>query len=171
MQIQKLTNANVYIDGTDSLLGRAETVTLPEISLDKETHKSLGMIGSVELPTTLAPMMAKFKWAGFYAEALKLGGNPFAGHRVQVRGSVEVFSVDGLVEEKAAVIHMTGRFTRHGLGEIAAGTSNAQEQDMAVTYLKVVLDQKDVLEIDVMNQIWRVDGKDVRAKYRANLGL
>ena len=46
IEINKLTNANIYMNGTN-LLGRAEEVQLPQIKHKMAEHKALGMVGSV----------------------------------------------------------------------------------------------------------------------------
>ena len=47
IKINKLTNANVYMNGVN-LLGRAEEVQLPQIKHKMAEHKALGMVGSAE---------------------------------------------------------------------------------------------------------------------------
>ena len=42
IEINKLTNANVYLDGVN-LLGRAEEVQLPQIKHKMAEHKALGI--------------------------------------------------------------------------------------------------------------------------------
>ncbi len=170
MQIQKLLNANVY-DGTQSWLGRAESVTLPEISVETDAHKALGMIGTIEVPTGLAAMTVKVKWNGVYPDAIKRGMNPFVGFKLQVRGSVEVYDADGLAEEKPLTVHLTVKSKKHALGDIAAQSANAQEQELSCTYIKVILAGEELVEIDVVENVWKVGGVDVRAQYRTNLGL
>ena len=68
MNIQQILNANVYIDGTNNLIGRASSITLPDVKATVESHRGLGMIGTVEYPTGLDVLTTKIKWAGFYAE-------------------------------------------------------------------------------------------------------
>ena len=48
--INRVTNANIYIEGVN-LLGRAEEIKLPDISAMMSEHKALGMFGKVELPS------------------------------------------------------------------------------------------------------------------------
>ena len=47
IKINKLTNANVYLNGIN-LLGRAEEVQLPQIKHKLAEHKALGMVGSAD---------------------------------------------------------------------------------------------------------------------------
>ena len=49
IQINRITNANIYLDG-NNLLGRATEIKLPDVSLIMQEHKALGMVGKIELP-------------------------------------------------------------------------------------------------------------------------
>lgn len=64
IQINRITNANIYLDG-NNLLGRATEIKLPDVSLIMQEHKALGMVGKIELP------------AGFDKLEGKLNGTPF----------------------------------------------------------------------------------------------
>ncbi len=44
IQINRITNANIYLDG-NNLLGRASEIKLPDISMIMQEHKALGMVG------------------------------------------------------------------------------------------------------------------------------
>lgn len=171
MDIQKIFNANVYIDGTNNLVGRASEIVLPEISMATEEHKALGMIGTVVMPTGLEAMTSTIKWNGFYADALKLAGNPFAAHKLQVRASVEVYGAAGRVAEKPLVVTLVARFKKLPLGSLAPMASYESQHELTVTHLKVTLDREDLVEIDVMTNKWTVGGVDILAKYRAALGV
>ena len=62
IEINKLTNANVYLDGVN-LLGRAEEVQLPQIKHKMAEHKALGMVGSAEFFAGIDKMECKIKSA------------------------------------------------------------------------------------------------------------
>ncbi len=49
ISVNKLYNANVYVNGT-SFLGRAEEVQLPKVQYKTVEHKALGMVGTLETP-------------------------------------------------------------------------------------------------------------------------
>ena len=61
IEINKLTNANVYMNGIN-LLGRAEEVQLPQIKHKMAEHKALGMIGSAEFFAGIDKLECKIKW-------------------------------------------------------------------------------------------------------------
>ena len=48
LQINKLTNANIYVNG-NNLLGRAAEVELPSIGFKMAEHMALGMVGHVKV--------------------------------------------------------------------------------------------------------------------------
>ena len=70
IQINRLTNANIYMDGTN-LLGRAEEIQLPQIKHKMADHKALGMVGSAEFFAGIDKLESKIKWNALYPEVLK----------------------------------------------------------------------------------------------------
>lgn len=68
IEINKLTNANVYMNGIN-LLGRAEEVQLPQIKHKMAEHKALGMVGSAEFFAGIDKMECKIKWNALYSSA------------------------------------------------------------------------------------------------------
>lgn len=174
MDISKLYNANCYIvsaGGMKNLVGRAAEVTLPEIVTEVEAHKALGMIGTVELPTGLAPMTARIKYAGYYPDAIAQGANPFAAHTLLIQGSLETFGGDGLATEVPVKVALRARFKKTPLGAIVSQASTELEQELSVTYAKLTVGGIDRVEVDVIDNVWTVDGVDIREQYRKNLGL
>jgi len=171
MDVQKIFHANAYLDGTNSLLGRASELTLPELVATTTEHTALGMFGKVELATGIEPMVTKVKWNGFYADRVLAGSNPFIHHKLQLRGNCEVHNAAGLVGTKSVVALMTVKWKKSPMGVFAPQTSPDFEDELSTTYFKLSLDGKELVEVDVLNQIWKVDGKDILQGYRANLGL
>lgn len=170
MNVSKVFNANVYIDGTNNLIGRAKEVTLPEVAAVTEEHKALGMVGTLELVTGLAVLLTKIKWAGWYADQLTLGANPFVSHKLQVRASVETYGAGGRMGEVPLVVLLTCSWKKTPLGTFASGAGQEPEDELSTTYVKVTLDGKELVEIDVHENVWRVNGVDVLETYRKNLG-
>lgn len=171
MEIQKLYNANVYLDGTKSLVGSAKEITLPEISATTEEHSALGMIGKVDLPTGLEKLTLSFKWSGFYKDVVKATMNPFAEHKLQIRGNVQVFGAGAVPKSMPVIVEVTGSFLKSGMGTLVAMTGNEPSSEFNAHYLKITLGEEELVEIDILNNIWIVGGTDVLAAYRANLGV
>ena len=70
IEINKLTNANIYMNG-NNLLGRAEEVDLPQIKHKMAEHKALGMVGSAEFFAGIDKLECKIKWNALYPNVTK----------------------------------------------------------------------------------------------------
>ncbi len=68
-------------------------------------------------------------------------------------------------------IYMRGSVTNLPLGENSLGEINEQELTYGVTYLKIEDNNVNVLEIDVVNGIFNVMGKDKTSEINQALGL
>jgi len=169
IDIKRVTNANVYLDGT-SFLGRAEEVELPNIKHKFAEHKALGMVGTIEAWSGIEKMEAKFKWSSFYREVLLKAADPFKAVSVQVRASLETYTSAGRVSEVPLVVFLTGQFDSIPAGSYKQHDNVELSNGMTVSYCKVVVDGAEVVEFDAFSNIYRVGGKDVLSTYRANIG-
>ena len=102
--------------------------------------------------------------------AIKLGCNPFTSHKLQVRASVETFGAGGREAEVPLICSLICSWKTTPLGALSAGAKQETEDELTTTYLKLTLDGKEVLEIDVHQNVWKVDGVDVLENYKKNLG-
>jgi P2 family phage contractile tail tube protein len=170
LQVNRVTNANVYLNGAN-LLGRAKKVDLPVIKQMMADHKGLGMVGQIELPARgVEKMEATFEWESFYAEVMRLAGNPNQAVQLQVRCSIDTYTGAGLTEEKALVVSLSGVFKEMPLGSLAQHEGVSYATKLAVYYVKVVADGDTLLEVDVMNNIYNVAGNDILARFRSIIG-
>ena len=169
IQVNRLTNLNIYMNG-QSMIGRAEEVNLPEIKHKLAEHKALGMIGTVELWSGIDKMEASIKWNSFYADAYSVAANPFRTVSIQGRGSMEVYNAAGRVAQQPVVIYLTGQFKNVPGGNFKQHDNVEITSQMTVTYMKVEINRQEIVEIDVLSNIYKVNGEDMLAEYRANLG-
>jgi len=170
MSVNKVTNAMIYLDG-EGMLGRAEEVTCPEISAKMTDHKGLGMVGETEFPSGLQKMSAKIKWGGIYKEVMKKTHDVHTAMRIQVRANVENFEGLSRVGQESAAIYMTVAPKKAG-GMVFKPQDNVEREDeFNVTAYKLEIGGEEIIHVDVMAMIWRVNGVDKLAEYRRNLGL
>jgi hypothetical protein len=167
--ISKIMNANLYTGAKDHL-GRVAEAKLPEVAVKVIDHVGLGMIGTIQLPAGLEAMTMTLKWAGHYPEAAILGANPFKTQALQFRANHETYGADGRIAQKPLVIDVRGRWTKSQLGTLKPQEAAEYEDELTVDYVKVKLDGQELVEIDVLNNIWKVNGEDLLAEFRTNLG-
>ena len=169
IKINKLTNANVYLNGVN-LLGRAEEVQLPQIKHKMAEHKALGMIGSAEFFSGIDKLECKIKWNALYPEVLLTAASPFTAAMLQVRANLETYNGMGKIEEVPATAFIIGTFKEFPLGTIKPHDNAEYETTMSVTYAKLVVDSIDIFEIDVLENIYKVNAVDTLKNFRKNIG-
>lgn len=169
IEINRLTNCNIYMDG-NSLLGRAEEINLPEIKSKMAEHKALGMIGAIETPSGFEKLEGKIKWSALYPAVLLKAANPFSSVQLQVRGSLETYGQTGRTEQKPVVVSLTLTFKKFPAGNFKQHDNVEAETDFACSYMKQTIGGQDIVEIDVLENIYKVGGQDLMAEYNANIG-
>lgn len=169
IEINKLTNCNVYVDGT-SFMGRAEEIDVPEINFKMAEHKSLGLFGTFDVPSGLDKMEARIKWNALYPEVLANTGNPYKAHQLMVRASLERYTSEGRTAQVPAVFTMTGMCKNLPSGKFKQHDNIELETKWTVTRCKLTIDGQTIYEVDVMANIFTVGDEDVLAEYRNNVG-
>ena len=167
--INRLTNANVYLDG-GSMLGRAEEVSLPVLKAKMVEHKALGMVGTIEAFAGFEKLEGKIKWSALYADALRKTADPFRSVQLQVRGSVETYASPGRIEERPVVALLTVVFKSIPGGSFKQHENVEMESEFIATYMKLTVGGEAVTEIDVLANIYKAAGQDVLAVYRGHIG-
>lgn len=66
---------------------------------------------------------------------------------------------------------MRGRHTELDGGNSKAGEKTETSIKSALTYYKMTIDGKEMIEIDMLNSVLNIEGKDRYAKHRAAVGL
>lgn len=169
ISVNKLYNANVYVDG-NSFLGKAEEVTLPEVAAKMVEHKALGMIGTIELPAGFEKMEGSIKWNSFYPDAMKKAANIYKTVQMQLRGSLENWTAAGRQTQSPYVAFLTVGFKSVPAGGFKQQENAEFETQMNVLYLRIEVDGSPIVEFDPLSNIYKVDGSDVLTQYRNNIG-
>jgi uncharacterized protein len=169
IEINRITNANVYMDGA-SFLGRAEEINLPQVKHTMSEHKALGMVARGEFFSGIDKMECKIKWASLYADVMKKAADPFTAVSLQARASLESYTGQGRTAELPVVVYITGTFKEFPLGNFKQHDNAEFETNMSVLYAKLVVDGEEIFEIDVLENIYKVGGEDILATYRQNIG-
>lgn len=166
--INQVSNANVYINGSD-FLGRAKSVKTPEFDVEFVEHDNLGLVGKLKLPTKVNALEGEIVWDGFYPDVAALAYNPFKAVQLMVRADVQVFNAMGMATEVPLVMTMTVNFSKTPVGEY-----KKEATEYAMTYqvnnIKQVIDGKEVLFYDAYSNKYRVAGQDILQKFRSNIG-
>jgi hypothetical protein len=168
--INRTTNANIYIDGS-SFLGRAEEFSLPTVKTKTSEHKAIGMIATMEHFSGIEKMEMKIKWNSFYADVLKKNADFTKTVNIQIRASVEEYNSAGRGAESPMVLTVTAQYKDFPLGNFKQHDNVELETTLNVLAFKQEINGEEIIEIDIMANIYKANGVDLMAKYRANLGI
>jgi P2 family phage contractile tail tube protein len=165
----KISNANIYLDGRD-FIAKAEEVDLGTIKAVMSDFQGLGMIGLIELPDGLDKLEGKIVWNSLYKDAAVKFANPLKSLQLQCRSNVQIFNNGGLVDEKPLVTTLTIMPKEYKLGSFKPRDPSKFEMAFTATYARQVLDGQEILLLDYLANIFRVNGQDQLTRYRQNIG-
>lgn len=169
IELNVIYNAALYLNG-NSQIGRAGEVKLPEIEIEQDEFKGLGMHIGVSLPMGIKVGESEITWNGFYPDAFRIAFNPFQAQQLMIRADVQTHNALGRVDELPLVATLTGQFSKSPLG-----TYKPKERaEFSSTFLahagSIKLAGREILYFDAFTNQYRVDGADMLAKFRSNLG-
>lgn len=166
---ERLVAFRVYNEAND-LLGIA-TVTMPEITFMSDEVSGAGIAGQVDSPVLghLQAMQTTLSWRTIEKAAAVLMEQK--AHHLEFRGALQDYNAsDGTIETRAVRLVMRAMPKKFGLGNLEPGSSTDSESEFEVVYLKLFIEDREVLEIDKYNYIYKVNGKDLLAPVRKALG-
>lgn len=169
-QINRITNANVYLDN-GSLLGQVEEADAPSLNMLMVEHKALGMYGKREFVAGIDKMEMRLKFNAFYGNLMAITADPFTVHNLQIRSNLEVYTGGQRTSQQPVKIFVRGQFKKTPGGNFKAQDNVEYETMLAVNRMKIEHNGVSILEFDADANIYTVNGVDLLAAYRANLGI
>ncbi|KMK50487.1 major tail tube protein [[Actinobacillus] muris] len=164
---RKLKNFNGSVDSV-SYHGEITEVTLPKLTQKMEEYRSGGMFAPVKVNLGHELLEAEFKVGGLTTSLLKLYGKGIQDTMFRFNGAYQQDDTD---EVSAVDILMKGRIEEIDGGNSKAGDDTEFSYKMALSYYKLSVDGADIIEIDVLNYVFKVDGKDLLSEHRKAMGL
>jgi len=167
---QNLINYSVYLNAS-TFLGVAD-VTLPSLEYLTDTVKGSGIAGEVEIPTigNFGSMVVQLNWSNVAPEAIKLL-SPVA-QTLDFRAVQQVFDAStSAIGSQGFKVTVKTMPKKMDLGKLDVGAKTDSVSELEVTYLKVEIDGKILIEIDKFNYKCVIDGVDHLAKLRTQLGM
>lgn len=164
-KIAQITNADIYLNGTD-VKGRVEEFEFDDIASAEIEHGALGMIGVLKLPGRPVDAIGgkiKFEWLDAELERALL--NPTKRHNLQLHSYVDVFDETGLNTEKShtLVTHVGFHVMKRGGFKAKMGDPIGTEHAITVPSFsqKVYGEATPIIEFDAFAGIYNVNGEPV----------
>lgn len=169
-KLNRVTQCNVFLNG-NSLLGKTEEVTVGPVKYIMADHKAVGMVGVTEFFSGVDKIDFKLKWNSFYNDVLAGIGNPMQFVDIMVRSSVASYDASGLNAEYPLVIYAKVAPKDFPMGAFKQHENVDLESNFAVYYIKIEENGVALFEFDALANVFSVNGVDILATYRSNLGI
>lgn len=165
----KLINAKIYREG-DELVGVGE-VTLPDMEYMKESLSGLGIAGELETPVIgqFGNMSISISWNTVNPQATRLLNT--SGHQLTVYGALQVY--DGgtnRLQPKPVKLLANVLPKKVGLGKTTPGKKMDNDTELEVVSFTLWHDGVELVCVDKLNFICRINGEDMLALVRTYLG-
>lgn len=160
---EKVNDYNVYQDG-NKMIGLAAEVELPSIKMKTSTIEGVGVGGEIDSPTIgqFESLEAKLKFNTPYSSATDLM-NPLNTVNLTLRAAQQVYDKTGGYAFKGLRIVMGGRVKEFNPGTVKKGDSMDAETTLELTYYMIEVDGEQVVEVDKLNGVYKVNGSDMLA--------
>ena len=153
----------------ESWAGVLNKLTPPDIEFLTETFTGSATGGEKDkvLPLTKA-MKPKLNFSDYNAKVLGLIGNPSGKEEpLIIRGSIDR---DGA--EIPVKLTMQGDWYKSSMGELTTnGHEAVLEVEGSLDFYKIEIDGDEVLELDIVNRVYKTNGVDHWEQLRKNIGL
>ena len=164
---RKLKGLNLFND-SNSYQGVVTAVTLPKLSRKLDTYRGGGMNGAGFIDNGLDDDALDMEWTIGGVDDLVL--SQWGGSAVPLRFTGS-YQRDDTEEEIAVEIEVRGRHQAFDFGEAKQGEDTETKITTKNTYFKLTWNGKELIEIDTVNMVEKVNGVDRLEQRRKNLGL
>lgn len=166
----KLKNMNLFFNG-DNWQGKAEEITLPKLTRKIEAYRAGGMNGAAHVDLGLEDdaLGMEMTLGGVEAQLYKQWGiAEIDGVPLRFAGA---YQRDDTGEVTACEVVVRGRLSEIDPGSAKQGDNTQVKFSFKPTYYRLVWNGADLIEIDVVNMVEKVDGVDRLAEQRTAIGL
>lgn len=162
-----LKNFSLFVDGR-GLAGTVSSLTLPTITTKMEEFRGGGMDAPVEIDMGMEILETSFELFDYEENVLSLYGLANgSATQVTARGALRRDG-DAAVP---MVVNMTGVIKEMDPGDWQAGEQTSMTCSMALRYLKITIGGREVIEVDKVNMIRRINGVDQLETIRQAIGV
>lgn len=164
---EKINAFNVYKDGK-KLIGVSDEVKLPDFESLTETISGAGILGEIDSPTIglFGGMEMEIPFRQL-TESLSDLVNPLKGISITLRGSSQVMDSNGNVSFEGIRVLVRGRCKSLIGGKFKQGSGTGSSVKIELTYCKIEINKKNIVELDKLNCKYKVGETDILQKVRS----
>ncbi|WP_421865155.1 phage major tail tube protein [Motiliproteus sp.] len=165
---RKLKNINLFNDG-NSYVGQIDEVVLPVLTRMMEEYRAGGMNAPIDIDQGMEKLTMEWTAGGLMDDVLKqFGITAHDGVMLRFAGS---YQREDSSQVDAVEIVTRGRHTGIDMGTAKTGEGSPMKVTSSLSYYKLTINGEEVIEIDVVNMIEKIDGVDRLADHRKAIGI
>lgn len=161
-----LKNFSLFVDGR-GLAGLIDTLTLPTLTVKMEEFRGGGMDAPVELDMGMEKLEGSFVLAEYNPDIVSLFGLASANTQLTARGALRRDGEDAV----PAIVNMTGSVKELDPGDWKAGDMTTGTFNYTLRYFKLTVGGRELVEIDKVNMVRRINGVDQLETIRQAIGV
>ncbi len=164
---EKVADFNVYSKG-NKIIGISGEIALPAFTPKTETISGPGLLGEIDSPSIgqFGAMEQVLPFRTLYNNIFEYM-DPRSAVDVTLRGAIELLNGEGNKKQVGMRVVMRGLFKSFNPGTVAAGSPMNGELAFELTYIMIEIDGQNEIELDKLNSVYKVHGKDVLADIKA----
>ena len=162
-----INDFNVYKSGS-KLIGVSDEVTLPDFEAMTETISGAGIAGEYETnnPGHFSSIEMEVPFRVLYGDIFQMLDTTKIID-LTMRGSVQVTDGTGTKSHVGMRVAVRGSTKKISGGSLKAGSPMSSSVTLEVTYIKIENNGKTALELDKLNGVFVVNGKDIMSAIRS----
>lgn len=170
--IPEVLNAcNVYDETGNKLIGVSGEIELGELEAMVDTIEGAGVLGEIEDPVTghFASTKIKIPFSVLYEDPFSLM-NTTKPPLLTLRSSMQCMDpTTGETGYYPVKIVVRGKATNVNLGKMVKGKKGEPEVELEYLYIKIMINNKPVVELDKLNFKFFLNGVDMMEKIRSQI--
>ena len=162
----KINKYNVYNAG-NRLLGMGDEVTLPSFEGSSETVSGAGVLGEFDDPTVgyFSNMELEIPFRVLDEEAVEMLDQT-KSVQLELRGAQQTVNSEGDTEFRPMRVVVRGKSADFDPGKVKAANGMDTSVTLTITYILIELEDKPMVELDKINEVFKIRGVDVLAKIK-----
>lgn len=158
---------NVYIDGTKAI-GAASEISLPTVTMETIDVSGAGILGKISAPNIgqFESLEQEVSFNLIYSSVVNML-SPKRQVNLTFRAAQQAIDNSLGYSYKGLRIVEVGRVKEFSPGKIKAGEGMEAKVKLELTYLMIESDSEEIICIDKLNGIYRVNGEDMLADVTA----
>lgn len=165
---RRLKNINLFNDGL-SYVGQVEEVNLPNLARKLEEWRGGGMNLPIDTDQGMEKLSMDWTCGGVMEDALKqFGITTHDGVMLRFAGA---YQREDSADVDAIEVVVRGRHASIELGSAKPGEGSPFKVTSSLSYFKLTLNDEELIEIDAINMIEKVNGVDRLAEQRNAIGV